>query len=191
MRASVINISIFKNRLRAWPSAALASKVSCRLVSNGEKLCLLITLTADFPCNFALTFSECKKRSRQTSLTLTLYWSIYTFSCFQNSTKSCCVNIRLIKSDSWGLLLLLFQLSKTGHRPGPQAHWLVKCHAVSSQMVRNPSGRQAVGWQGGAPWQRKVWTLLWSHFFYSRRKAFLSRLSSGLRAQDTEGSVTK
>lgn len=135
--------------------------------------------------------SECKKRSRQTRLTLTLYCSVYTISCFQNSTKSCCVNIRLIKSDSWGLLLLLFQLSKTGHRPGPQAHWLVKCHAVSSQMVRNPSGRQAVGGQGGTPWQRKVWTLLWTHFFYSRRKGFLSWLNAGLRAQDTEGSVRK
>ena len=62
MRASVIIISVFKNRLRAWPSAALASKVSCRLVSNGEKLCLLITLTADFPCNFALTFPLSAKK---------------------------------------------------------------------------------------------------------------------------------
>ena len=59
MRASVIIIS---NGLCAWPSAALASKVSCRLVSNGEKLCLLITLTADFPCNFALTFRLSAKK---------------------------------------------------------------------------------------------------------------------------------
>ena len=50
------------NGLCAWPSAALASKVSCRLVSNGEKLCLLITLTADFPCNFALTFPLSAKK---------------------------------------------------------------------------------------------------------------------------------
>ena len=59
MRASVIIIS---NGLRAWPSAALASKVSCRLVSNGEKLFLLITLTADFPCKFALTFCLSAKK---------------------------------------------------------------------------------------------------------------------------------
>ena len=76
------------------------------------------------------------------------------------SKKSRFINTRLIKMDSWGLLLLSFQ---TGCAPGPQPHWLVKCHAVLSQMVKNCAC--------SSPWpQIFLATLLWHSVWVQKKE---------------------
>ena len=113
---------------------------------------LQITLTADLPLQLFFFEILSKQTLRQTlgwlkrsanthttqlphGKTQYIDLSVKSAVLYQ-SKKSRFINTRLIKMDSWGLLLLSFQFSKTGWVPGPQPYWLVKCHAVLSQMVK-------------------------------------------------------
>ena len=110
---------------------------------------LQITLTADLPLQlFSLKFSQSKlsdrlsdgkKRSanthtRRNCLTATVHWSVCKISCFV-SVKEKSFHKHTIDKNGFMRASVII-ISKTGCVPGPQPHWLVKCHAVLSQMVK-------------------------------------------------------